>query len=467
MSLPALVDVHPGGNCQDVAQVDAAFYPRVLIVNVQPFNRVTATGITLGSLFRDWPRARLAQVYTCDLPPDSEFDIPTRRLLPADLRLPKSLTARLAGPADRSTSARGTPRTPRGQSDSPAGGPLRSLMPARVKTELMQLLRLAGYDLAGGLSAWVEGFQPDVIYSWLEDIALLKLVAELSHRYAVPVVPHFFDDWPATLHRNSPLSVVLRPALSRALRSVIARSSHCLTVGDAMAEEYASQFGGPFTAIMNCVDPALLDLDTPAPSRPGVRFAYVGHLHGNRPSALTEIAEALADVGANERLSTELLVYAPPADLEQHGAKLAGDPVLRVMGSLAKEDVPGAQRDADCLIHVESFDREAMTYARLSLSTKIPEYMSAGRPIFAYGPLELASLRYILDSGCGLVVGHRNRLALVEGLRQLVVSPELRCRLGRRGKEVARERHDGARQRENLRIILANSAQEREQHVRG
>lgn len=38
-------------------------YPRVLIIAANPISNVQAVGLMMGSLFRGWPRERLAQIY--------------------------------------------------------------------------------------------------------------------------------------------------------------------------------------------------------------------------------------------------------------------------------------------------------------------------------------------------------------------------------------------------------------------
>jgi hypothetical protein len=103
---------------------------------------------------------------------------------------------------------------------------------------------------------------------------------------------------------------------------------------------------------------------------------------------------------------------------------------------------------------VDSFDKTSRTYLHFSLSTKIPEYMGSARPIFAYGPEELASIQYISETGVGLTVGVQEFNKLVSTLRELCLSKSLRESLGMRGYQVASQRHNAAKQRLLFRNIL-------------
>jgi glycosyltransferase involved in cell wall biosynthesis len=115
-------------------------------------------------------------------------------------------------------------------------------------------------------------------------------------------------------------------------------------------------------------------------------------------------------------------------------------------------------RRANVLVHVESFGSAERQYTRLSVSTKIPQYMSAGRPILAYGPGDVASCQYVQDSSSGVVVGRQDRQDLTDALRRLCADADLRARLGRQGWLTAIDKHNAETVRERFRAVLAGAA---------
>ena len=60
--------------------------------------------------------------------------------------------------------------------------------------------------------------------------------------------------------------------------------------------------------------------------------------------------------------------------------------------------------EADILLHVESFNEKMKKYTRLSISTKIPEYLASKRLIIAIGPVDIASIEYLKDNKAALIL---------------------------------------------------------------
>ncbi len=59
---------------------------------------------------------------------------------------------------------------------------------------------------------------------------------------------------------------------------------------------------------------------------------------------------------------------------------------------------------------MESFDKKFVMSTRLSLSTKIPEYLNANKPILAYGPDGISSLEYLKDNKLANVCTNKEEL---------------------------------------------------------
>jgi glycosyltransferase involved in cell wall biosynthesis len=317
---------------------------------------------------------------------------------------------------------------------------------------------LFSYQLSEGFWSWLGDFRPGVVYSCFGSIRIMRLSFQIAAQFDLPIVPHFMDDWPTTIYDNAALSFLLRPKLKSWLKRCLERSRVRLAIGETMAEEFGRRYGAPFRPFMNCVEDEWLDrpLVEPVP-RSVVRFAYVGGLHLNRWKSLYDIGLALKHLRAKGVLG-ELVIYGKGAG-DRHMERLSElGPVVRMAGAVSVEEVPAIQEDADCLIHVESFEPADRRYTRLSVSTKIPGYLASGRPILAYGPGETASVRYVEETGCGRVVGQRNDSLLAEALTAVIGSRSLRLEFGRRAKVLAGTAHRASQIREEFRSILRDAA---------
>jgi hypothetical protein len=134
-------------------------------------------------------------------------------------------------------------------------------------------------------------------------------------------------------------------------------------------------------------------------------------------------------------------------------------PFVNICGSLQPNDVFAKLLESDILLHVESFTDVQRQYTRLSLSTKIPQYLAAGRPILMYGPAEIAVTKYVAASAAGVIVDRNGIKDLASAIASLTVSKELRERLGRTGWILARESHDSEAVRHKCRTFLASCLQ--------
>jgi glycosyltransferase involved in cell wall biosynthesis len=434
-------------------------FPRVLIVNGEPFNTRSATGLTLHSLFKDWPRERLACLHIADVVPTAGACSIQWRLTPADMAFVPAVY-RVLGGAHHVARPKGGARAGAVVSE-PNRSPVEHHRKFREKA--LALLRqqsfgqLAWYQPPPRFWEEVKAFRPELIYTMLGSNAMLRLVLDVRARCKVPIVPHMMDDWPAILYRDSVLRPVLRSQIRRRLARVFAYSPVRFTIGTAMAEAYEGRYGGQFTPFLNAVEPEWLSRSCAQPTR-GRRLlvTYVGGLHLGRWRALLELGEQVGWL-RGEGLDAEVLVHTQ-SRFAAEARRLDLPGIIRLGGPLEPREVPPVLRAADVLVHVESFDPQFRSYTRYSVSTKIPECMGAGRPILAYGPGELASVSYVEKAGAGIGVGCQDASQLRAALRRLLGSEELREQLGSRGFEVASQHHDAAKQRERFRALLVAAA---------
>jgi glycosyltransferase involved in cell wall biosynthesis len=409
-----------------------------LVVGHTPFGRTTGTVITLSNLFGGWPRDRVAQIHTAAVAPSVEVCERYFRFQPHDAGY---YAKRLLG-WDTDSPGQATPAIAAlraGADRRPALAGLLGAVCAAADT--------GPFRISPDFRAWIRDFRPDVVYSMLGSVRLMKVAVAVAETCDVPLVPHFTDDWPATLHATGRLAALARPTVRAHVRRVIRRAPFGLGISQTMAEAYERRYGIAFRTFANCVDddafaPSSGDaIRTPEVISPDVmNLVYVGALHLGRADPLVRIATALDGLNASGP-RVRLTVHAPEEDLVRYGGAFVGRAHIHLPGPLASDEVPRALRAADVLVHVESFRPEHRRYVRYSLSTKLPQDLAAGRPILGVGPPEVASMAHIRSARAGIVVGADDADALVEPLTRLSRDTELRGRLGRNGVAFAADHH--------------------------
>ena len=366
-------------------------YPNVLLVNSEPISAATATGITMSNLFAGWPTEKLAQVFTSSIPHERRSDQyqlrPTERLGLLWLRG----RMRFAG-------------TGAGMSTEESGETGHRQIRDAVLPGLRKWLDLLPYELPDQIKKAIVQFRPDVVHTCLGNIQVPVLALRCAELCNIGLIPHFMDDWKSTMYAGRLDLVIQRRLLLRTVRRIIKAAPVGMGISELMAAEYNSTYGVPFHSFMNCtsVAPDTTPVAAPDPTA-GPRLIYAGSLRHDRWRSLKEIGEALRYVNS-EGIPGKLFIYAPAKDIAEFNGRLAG-PSVEVVGSIAQKEVSGVLKEGHILVHVESFEKNIRKYTRLSMSTKIPQYMAAGRPLLCYGPGEVCSCRFIEENECGLVVG--------------------------------------------------------------
>ena len=95
---------------------------------------------------------------------------------------------------------------------------------------------------------------------------------------------------------------------------------------------------------------------------------------------------------------------------------------------------------SNVLVHVEAFDKDSARSTRLSLSTKIPEYMMSNRCILAIGPATIASMQYLQKNEVALCINTIENLDL-KIIKQRLFDNRFREGMAESARELAIKKH--------------------------
>lgn len=425
-------------------------FPRVLVVSHYPFETRTATGITLTNMFRGWPKPSIFQLY-------ASGDAPDRTACETFHHLPPT-----SAPWDhilRRFLTRGGRPIVQGRKFGAAipAGTTRSTWKQRLHADMRAAADISPIRLDGATRSWLRSIAPDVVYTPMGNLRVARTAYLVSEFLERPVVPHFMDDWPTTLYSSGELGGRAQGFVNRGIDRLLTRAPIGLAISPDMATEFERRYQIPFGNIMNCVD--LEDRSVAKlPDRAALRFVYSGGSHLGRDVALRELAEALS-TARQIGLDVNLVVIGPTS--EDIGLSRGAVEHVEFTGPLPSDQVMAQFEAADVLVHVESMEPRFRSFSRLSISTKIPQYLASGRPILAYGPAELASMHHLRESGAAAMVTTADPHNLAEAVIALVRDSERRTAMGLAGREFARTRHQSDLVRDRLRAALERAGSTR------
>jgi hypothetical protein len=326
----------------------------------------------------------------------------------------------------------------------------------------LRYAEITPYAIPSEIDHAVAAFRPDVIYSYLEGRRITGVALCYAHRLSVPLVPHFMDDWMTTA--ASPPSGLLEKWARRDLERKALRVMHAapvrLAIGEYMADAYERRYAYRFLPFSNCVD---LDERRVITMRreddSAFRFGFTGRLLFSRADALLDVIDALEALDA-EGITTELVLYQHEPG-EALPDSILRSPLVRLADAREEALLETADCEIDAFLHVDTFEETAGRYLQFSMSAKLPWYLAAGVPLFAYGAGELGTMRFLRDQQCAAVVNRRDWRLLRSRLRDFVQDSIVRQALGARARLVAHEHFDARVQREAFRRMLGQVCKER------
>lgn len=340
-----------------------------------------ATGITLRSLYRDAPDldvTTLAYSNYGTVLSDDTVEIPA-------LAAPIDFALRGAVRLLRRLGRRGRPASLSTDNDAIR---VRGRLTRReaVWRDIRALADVSPVWIPPGLHHTLEAIRPQVVHTLLGNVRMMRIALAISSRYGIPIVPHFMDDWAATIYINGELKGAARRSVEKLMNRIIQRAPELLVIGEAMRSEYSVRYSTRCTVAALGVDESdYRPISNANRSQKSLReLVYVGGLHLGRARQIEDVAEAL--LGSQWKV----VVYSSksPGIVDRARAEYRE--------TVDEKDVATALQDADALLFVESVDEEIAEYTRLSVSTKVPQYIAAARPVVVIGPADQASVRALL-----------------------------------------------------------------------
>jgi hypothetical protein len=380
-------------------------YPRVLHVGHHPIGAPTNSGLTLGTMFGSWPDSELLQVCMRaheDAPRRGEVLMTPTALAPVELGLRAALKPFLWA---RRAAGANVERESDGMNNSvQRSGALSASQQAILAVGAVN--DIGPVWLTPKLRKEVKRFRPQVVHSLLGGVRAMRLSLALSQYLDVPLVPHFMDDWVDNLFTGGQLGGYARSQTERVFAQVLERAPVCLTIGDDMRREFEFRLNRPCVTVGNSVD-----LDDyiragqgAAHHGPELVMRYVGGLHLGRDQVLSVLAEVLDGESLDDRKWT-LELFVPDHDRGRAGRMAERFRSVVHGGSLAPSEVPGRLVTADALVFLESELPGITNFTRLSVSTKVPQYLASGRPLLVMGPPDQASVRTLTRSSLSVYSG--------------------------------------------------------------
>lgn len=273
------------------------------------------------------------------------------------------------------------------------------------------------------LDDFITGFKPDLIFlpiyysTYLNNIGLYA-----QKKTKVKMVGYISDDCYTLKHFSlSPLFWIDRFIKRRYVKKAIDNCEILYTITETQKKEYNVIFGNKCKVLFKGGDFDDFSHQKTILNDP-IKLIYTGNLGMGRWKSLAKIAEALHIINTNA-IKAQLYIYSQTNLPATALRKLQIKDAVFYMGGIPSSQVKEIQRDADILVHVESFELSEKYSARLSFSTKIADYLEAGRCIIAVGWKKTGAIEYLTENKAAVVITDVNQI--YDQLNNLMVNKQL------------------------------------------
>ena len=364
----------------------------VLIVSGLSLRTDTNIGKTLCALFDAYPADALAQLYFGpELPNVSRcahyYRVTEQQLIKSGFGL---LRSRCGGPVQPVMGV----QAGRAANAAPLVSK-KTMIPVRIARDL--LWKISHWKNRQFLS-WLDEVQPGVVFAVMPDtIKSAAAIRFIADRQRIPVVLFVTDDY-----YNDPQKGKKRlqrwyyRRLQRAIDAAAARAVYLFGCSQLAARTFGAHFRLPSQALYTPADPAFTAL-TRCDQQPGmVCFRYFGNVGLDRWRILRELGLAIQRYNGKDRRAL-LEVYSPVTDA-QIIRQLEVENGCTFKGFVSGDTFFQLLAQAQVAVHVEAFGEQMIQRTRLSISTKITDYLAAGKCILAIGSPEVASMQHLAEA---------------------------------------------------------------------
>jgi hypothetical protein len=415
--------------------MEKKLYPKILIINLQSIFSNNATGITLRSILATWPKENLFEIKispTSINVPEEFKDVKTIELSYKVFPLRTLSNMRLFRGINNELK-----RTH--QSSIKTNNQENISMKELLRQCLWAMIDISWMNIDCTIKKALDNFKPDVIYTLGSSVSVMKMSIYFAKRYDINIVMHSLDNWQETLQwEKNKFMNFYKYSLNKWLSKIYKYSKTSLAISPKMAEEYTKRWAIKHSALMNSIDVKLMYCEEKK-NTSEITFVYVGGLHLKRWESLIDIAKEIESVSYEINKKIIIKIYTGIEDKRKY-QKYFNNNFVYFCDPVPHNIIKKVFNDADVLVHTEMNNNQFHGFLKYSISTKIPEYLSANRPVLFYGPKDIYLSNYLKENGAAVTASSKNELNF--SIKQLVQDDLVINSLLKNSRILAIKNHD-------------------------
>lgn len=320
-----------------------------------------------------------------------------------------------------------------------------------VKLFARNIVWTLGHWFTKRFESWIESENPDVIFAAPGlSTFFYDIIQKVSKKYNLPIILYICDDFYFSSEKkgNNKLEKKYYKILQKKIRNLIATSSNVVSICKPMTKLYSKEFNCDVHTVFSGTNLPLAESFVQASGR---TIRYFGNLKLGRGKSLLEIGKALDKINQIFHKNYVLEIYSMDCFEDKKTDVLC----MKHMGFVNAEELVNLMKESILLLHVEAFEAEYEKRTKYSISTKIPDILSTGVPLLAYGPRNIASMEHLKDNKCAFLAFNSDML--YDELKNALLNDEERIKRGINAIETAKKYHSISTQSKLLKKIITET----------
>ena len=290
------------------------------------------------------------------------------------------------------------------------------------------------------LNAFLDDFKPEVLVCPIEGyIHFNELNLYIIKRCQPKVIGFLWDDNFTYKQSHNIFHQLKRVLLRQSVKKLVKQSNTIFCLSPKMKEECDKEFGITSNLLTKPIFTQVVF--KPYKASDPIKMLYTGNLFVGRDKTMIAIADALRIVN-KDRIKVQLDIYTKSELSEKVRCRIEIPNVCKLHKPIPQDEVFELQKQSDVLLFAESLDRKKNQDARLSFSTKITDYFSAGKCIWTVGSPTLGPIDYMIRMDASLV--STDSESICRALNIMVTSPQIIEEYARKGYECGVKNHNSA-----------------------
>lgn len=431
-------------------------HKKICIVTAGRINKADTAnnGLLFRSLFGNWPKDKISQIYNSGSNDDDGVWGTYYRLTQKDRRLGK-LYSKLYRNNETSTI-----KINSNSHSQKLGCKIRLIHFFKrffIDTGIYELIFYP--RLSNELKSWLDEFKPDIILAQGYSITFTKLPLLIKSYTGAKLAFFTTDDWPKYLYSGNHgeikfASILPKLYSNKLIKQFMQEIDIPIAFGYPMQKEYTQRYGKEFYSIIHADNPLRFQNAIPKRLTGEKIFSIVAIGAFNKfrwplIGDLNKSCESLKSKGINAQIQVISDAIESEGLIEMKKMKY-----VRLHRDPGSEKLPSFLKGADLLVLIETFDDSRAEAIQLSISTKAHLYMFSRVPILLYSHPVTGISNYAKEYKWAHVINSRNEIELTNALVILLTNTNLHNNLVETAYKVAMKNHNITETETKLHDIL-------------